>query len=95
MIGILRGKKNKESSQPYFFIYCSPNFQPSTMMQTRFSSKPVSPPFTGRDIMNLEARKKMLEKPYLKIEQEEAFKEVIKIIGANGAMFLMVKWIKL
>ena len=54
------------------------------MTQTRLSSKRISPRFTGRDIINLEARKKKLEKSYLKTEQEEAFKEVIKVIGANG-----------
>jgi hypothetical protein len=48
------------------------------MTQTRLSSKRISPRFTGRDIINLEARKKKLEKSYLKTEQVEAFKEVIK-----------------
>ena len=54
------------------------------MMQTRFSSRQASQPFNGHNVTNLLDRKKKLERSYLRTEQEEAFKEMIKVIGANG-----------
>ena len=54
------------------------------MMQTRFSSRQASQTFNGHNVTNLLDRKKKLERSYLRTEQEEAFKEMIKVIGANG-----------
>jgi hypothetical protein len=54
------------------------------MMQTRFSLRLASQPFNGHNVSNLFDRKRKLERSYLRTEQEEAFKEMIKVIGANG-----------
>ncbi len=53
------------------------------MMKTRLSRHRVSRPFTGKDVLNVEAKRKKLEKSYLKTEQEGAFKDLIKLMAAN------------
>jgi hypothetical protein len=65
------------------------------MMHTRFSSRQPSKPFTGNNVCNIINRKKKLERSCLRIKQEEAFKEIQKLLVLMGAEYLMVKWIEL
>jgi len=64
------------------------------MMQTRFSSRQASQPFNGHNVTNLLDRKKKLERSYLRTEQEEAFKEMIKVIGANDCKSVSRSWMQ-